>query len=159
MRALAATLHTIEIALTIPDNEAYTALTTLHRLGLEVVELQRAEIWRFETDAAISGERMLEQVRTLETIYNPNKHALRMRENDRPEPGEAWIEEPGHNVLLASARPIRISGRVLPGVTRAARALAWRLGGRDGAPAPSDIVDRAVRLLFRHSAFQRAVTT
>lgn len=143
---------TIEIALTIPDNEAYTALTTLQRLGLAIADVRRADVWRFEVDES-HADAFPGRVRTLETIYNPNKHELRMRENDRPGPGEAWIDEPGHGVLQA---PVRISGRELAGVRRATRYTAWRLRTSDGEPACAEIVERALNLLFCNSAFQRA---
>ncbi len=39
-------LRTVAIRLKIPDNEAYTALTALRRLGVDVGRLERAEIWQ-----------------------------------------------------------------------------------------------------------------
>jgi phosphoribosylformylglycinamidine (FGAM) synthase PurS component len=145
-------IRTIEIGLTIPDNEAYTALTTLQRLGFELEGLRRMDVWRFEIEPSYADS-LVEQVRTLETIYNPNKHELRVRTGDHPAPGEAWIEEPGHGVL---ERPVRISGRVLPGVERAARSVSWRLEAPGGKPASAEVVRRAVEILLCNPAFQKA---
>ena len=130
----------VEIVLTIPDNEAYTALTTLQRLGVEITDLRRADVWRFETQASQEAA-LIERVRTLETIYNPNKHKLRVLKHEAPEPGETWIDEPGCGAI---ERPVRISGRELPGVSRAVRYTGWRLFVGEGIPAPPEIVQRAV---------------
>jgi hypothetical protein len=145
-------IHTIEIGLTIPDNEAYTALTTLRHLGLELAGLRRKDLWRFEVEPSYA-ESFVDHVRTLETIYNPNKHELRVRTGDRPAPGEVWIEEPGHGVL---ERPVRISGRVLPGVERAVRSVSWQLEAPGGGPAGPEVVRRAVETLLCNPAFQKA---
>jgi hypothetical protein len=143
---------TIEIALTIPDNEAYTALTTLQRLGVEVSDLKRSDVWRFELEGAAKDIALLERVRTLETIYNPNKHELRVLDRDAREPGEVWIEEPGRGMIEG---PVRISGRELPGVARAVRYTGWRLFVGEGKPASAEIVRRAAETLLCHPAFQR----
>ncbi|HTV72548.1 MAG TPA: hypothetical protein VME66_02440 [Candidatus Acidoferrales bacterium] len=145
-------IQTIEIGLTIPDNEAYTALTTLQRLGVEIGGLRRADLWRFEL-AASAAESFVDHVRTLETIYNPNKHTLRVRHDERPACGEVWIDEPGHGVLES---PVRISGRVLPGVERAARSVSWHLQAPEGGPASAEVVRRAVEILLCNPAFQKA---
>jgi hypothetical protein len=76
-----------------------------------------------------------------------------VRTGDRPAPGEAWIEEPGHGVL---ERPVRISGRVLPGVERAQRFVSWQLEAPGGGPASSEVVRRAVEILLCNPAFQKA---
>ena len=41
-------LRTVAIKLKIPDNEAYTALSALRRLGIDITRVERAEIWSFE---------------------------------------------------------------------------------------------------------------
>jgi hypothetical protein len=143
----------VEIALTIPDNEAYTALATLQRLGLDIAELRRAEVWSFILRDDVDDVAFLERIRTLETMYNPNKNELRVLAQGSPELGEVWIDEPGHGIM---EEPVRISGRELQGVIRAVRLVSWRLFGRDGAPASPDVVDRASGMLLCNSAFQRA---
>ncbi len=142
----------VEITLTIPDNEAFTAFTTLHRLGLEIGELRRADVWCFELDG-IEPDALTERVRTLETIFNPNKHALRVRPAAQPEAGEVWIDEPGHGCL---EKPVRLSGRELTGVQRAQRYTAWRFFTKDERPVATELVDRAVELLLCNPAFQKA---
>jgi phosphoribosylformylglycinamidine (FGAM) synthase PurS component len=145
-------IQTIEIGLTIPDNEAYTALTTLQRLGVEVGGIRRADLWRFELDAAAAAT-FVDELQTLETIYNPNKHALSVRPDERPVRGEVWINEPGHGVLES---PVRISGRVLPGVERASRSVSWHLQAPDGNPVSAEVLRRAVEILLCNPAFQKA---
>ena len=41
-------IRCIEIALTIPDNEAETAASTLRRLGLPGIGVSRADLYRFD---------------------------------------------------------------------------------------------------------------
>jgi len=143
----------IEIALTIPDNEAYTALTTLQRLGAVISDLQRADVWRFEAEDGYETA-LIDRVRTLETMYNPNKHEMRVRDRDGREPGEVWIDDLGHDEI---ERPVVISGRELPGVVRAVRYMGWRLFVSEGRPAPTEVVRSAVATLLCHPAFQRAI--
>lgn len=143
----------VEITLTIPDNEAFTAFATLRRLGVEIGELRRAEVWCFELDG-IEPDALTERVRTLETIFNPNKHVLRVRSTAQPEAGEVWIDEPGHGCL---EKPVHLSGRELIGVRRAQRYTAWRLFTKDERPAPTEIVDRATDVLLCNPAFQKAM--
>jgi phosphoribosylformylglycinamidine (FGAM) synthase PurS component len=143
----------MEMSLKIPDNEAYTALTTLAALGVELAALRRADLWRFTVDDAAEAT-LTERVRTLETIYNPNKHELRMRGDERPEPGEVWVDEPGHGGL---ERPVRIAGKELTGVARVTHATAWRLTGKDGAPASPAVVEQAVKMLLCNPAFQKVI--
>ena len=91
------------VTLTIPDNEAFTALETLSRLGIDVARVVRADIWLFDVDATAgevdatagevdaSGGDLAVTIASIETIHNPNKHRLSERESDRPAPGEVWI--------------------------------------------------------------------
>lgn len=144
----------VEVALTIPDNEARTALTTLRRLGVDLGALERADLWLFEVDAGRETE-LLETVRSIETIFNPNKHALRVRDT-APGPGEAWLDEPGGPGRLAGP-PFVVAGRPLPGVARVDRYVAWRLRDRHGSPAAGKVVDRALETLLLNPAFQRAI--
>jgi hypothetical protein len=143
----------IEIELTIPDNEAYTAMTTLQRLGADISDLQRVDVWRFEAEDGYETA-LIDRMRTLETIYNPNKHKMRVRESDMREPGEVWIDDLGHGAI---ERPVVISGHELPGVMRAVRYTGWRLFVNKGHPAPMEMVQRAVATLLCHPAFQRAI--
>ena len=143
----------IEIALTIPDNEAYTAMTTLRRLGTEISDLQRADVWRFETEDGYEAA-LIDRMRTLETIYNPNKHELRER-GAVPEAGEVWIHEIAHGEEPGEG-PVRIAGRTLPGVNGIERFTVWRLADEAGAPAPAEAVARATETLLCNPAFQVA---
>jgi hypothetical protein len=70
----------VAIVLKIPDNEAYTALTALQRLGVPVSRVERSMIRRIRP-----GDE--------EPEINPNKHRLIELDADAPRPGELWIEE------------------------------------------------------------------
>ena len=145
----------VEVVLTIPDNEAETALTTLRRLGVHVDELRRSDLYRIEVEPEREGT-LLETLREIETIYNPNKHALRLRSDVAPQPGEAWIDE---LKTMDSARgPVYIAGRVLPGVWGLERLVAWQLSDSLGKPASAEVVARAAETLLCNPAFQRATT-
>jgi hypothetical protein len=137
--------RTVAIRLKIPDNEAYTALTALRRLGVEAARLERAEIWQFE-DAGKDGD-FAERVERNETLFNPNKHELHVLEEGRPREGEAWIEE-----LDATDEPVRVDG-----VTRARRYVGWRLFSDGLTPANASTVDAAIERLLCNPAIERAI--
>lgn len=143
----------LEVALTIPDNEALTALATLRRLGVDLGALERADLWLFEV-APDRVDELVETVRNTETIFNPSKHALQVRDSAVPQSGEAWLDEPA---IAARSGPLRVAGRLLPGVERAERFVAWRLRDRHGRPAAPEVVDRSLETLLCNPAFQRAI--
>ncbi len=145
----------IDVAPTIPDNEALTALATLRKLGVDLGGLERADVWRFDV-ASKAADSLVDAVRGIETIFNPNKHALSVREAVEPQAGEVWIDEPAAAVRFG-APPLRIAGRLLAGVDRVERFTAWRLRDRHGAPATREVVDRALETLLLNPAFQRAI--
>lgn len=142
--------RTFAISLTIPDNEAFTALETLDRLGIPIARVVRADIWQFDADDEASRD-LPSTIASIETIHNPNKHRLAERESDQPASGEVWIalrdEVPAHVV----------AGRAIPGVRAIRRRTSWRLlddSGRDVAPAA---LDRAVETFLCNPAFQVAI--
>ena len=149
--------RTFAVTLTIPDNEAFTALETLERLGVPVARVMRADIWQFDADADAAAEGaagdLAVAIASNETIHNPNKHRLAERESDRPVPGEVWIAS-------RDEAPTRlVAGRSIPGVRAIRRRTAWRLlddSGRDVAPAA---LDRAVETFLCNPAFQVAIKT
>jgi phosphoribosylformylglycinamidine (FGAM) synthase PurS component len=148
----------VEVVLTIPDNEAETARTTLQRLGVHVARLRRSDLYRIEVDAA-SESTLLDALREIETIYNPNKHALELRDDGAPRDGEVWIDEPRPALPASSAGDaVRVAGRVLPGVLQLERLVAWRLFDERDLPASPEVVARATETLLCNPAFQRATT-
>jgi phosphoribosylformylglycinamidine (FGAM) synthase PurS component len=152
----------VEVALTIPDNEAETALATLFRLGVALEALERADLYRFEVDEA-QQEALVATLLGLETIFNPNKHVMNVRADGAPQAGELWVEElhPGlpEGDADAPEGPVRIAGRLLPGVRRIERFTAWRLFESGRRPASPEVVARAAQTLLYNPAFQKALTT
>ncbi len=77
----------ITISLKIPDNEAFSALQALRRLGLPVARIERSDVYD-------------DGLRT-EARFNPNKHVSAPAESC-PRAGELWVEEldgeAGHRV-------------------------------------------------------------
>ena len=145
--------RTFAVSLTIPDNEAFTALETLGRLGVPVARVVRADIWLFDADADDAASDLAGTIASIETIHNPNKHRLAERESDRPASGEVWIAS------RDEAPASLVAGRSIPGVTAIRRRTAWRLlddSGRDVAPAA---LDRAVETFLCNPAFQVAIKT
>lgn len=72
-------MNLIAITLKIPDNEAYTALRALQRLGIAVARVQRSELY---TEHGVP-----------EGAFNPNKHVMITLSDVAPREGEIWVEE------------------------------------------------------------------
>ena len=138
------------ITLTIPDNEAFTALTTLNRMGLPVETAVRSDVWIASVDAE-QAEALDGTIRTIETIYNPNKHRLEVRADARPRPGEVWI------TALDETPAITVAGRTVAGVRGIVRRTAWRLLNLNGADVPASVLDRATESFLCNPAFQKAI--
>jgi len=141
---------TFAVALTIPDNEAFTALETLRRMGVGVGGVRRADIWTFDVDAAAAGT-LAEILAAIETVFNPNKHELVERLGSRPIAGEVWIA-PQDETVRAS-----VGGRVIPGVHGVQRRIAWQLLDEAGRIVDPAVLDRAVETFLCNPAFQKAI--
>ena len=126
----------VSISLKIPDNTAYTALVALRKLGVDVERVERSEIYFFaaESDPAT----LLRRIEADETIFNPNKHRIRLLDEAIPRPGEVWIE-----ALSDDART---------------SVVAWRLLATNGEPVAGAIVDAAIERLLCNPAIERAIT-
>jgi hypothetical protein len=138
------------VTLTIPDNEAYTALTALNRIGLPVEAAVRSDVWIATVDAARAAA-LDGIIGTIETIYNPNKHRLEVRTDAGPRPGEVWIT--AHDETPA----ITVAGRTVDGVRGIVRRTAWRLLDERGVDVPPDVLDRATESFLCNPAFQKAL--
>lgn len=123
----------VAIALKIPDNEAYTALVALRRLGVGVERVQRAVIYRF--DDADDVDALRDRIVCDESIFNPNKHRLTVLQAAVPRPGELWIEP--------------LDGR--------GKTVAWRLSHDDGAPVERAVLELAAERLLCNPAIERAI--
>jgi hypothetical protein len=138
------------ITLTIPDNEAFTALTALARMGLPVESAVRSDVWIATVEvahaAALDGT-----IGTIETVYNPNKHRLEIRSDARPRPGEVWIT--AHDETPA----ITVAGRTVAGVRGMVRRTAWRLLDQHGDDVPAGVLERATESFLCNPAFQKAI--
>lgn len=150
-------IRCIEIALTIPDNEAETAASTLRRLGLPGIGVSRADLYRFDVGPEGEGPALLDAVRRIEPLFNPNKHVLRERAA-APEAGEVWVHEIAHEGAPREGQ-VRIAGRTLPGVRGIERFTVWRLDDESGAPASGEAVAKAAETLLCNPAFQVATTS
>jgi phosphoribosylformylglycinamidine (FGAM) synthase PurS component len=139
------TTRTVAVKLKIPDNEAYTALTALRRLGIDLARLERAEIWALEDDGN-AGD-FLQRVERNEALFNPNKHELHLVDTGKPGAGEVWIESVG-----TSEKPVRVER-----VTRGRRYVGWRLFAQPHTPADTGTVSAAVERLLCNPAIERAI--
>ena len=128
-------MKAVSISLKIPDNTAYTALVALRKLGVDVDRVERSEIYFFadESDPAT----LLRRIEADETIFNPNKHRVRLLDETTPRAGEVWIED------LGAPNPTIV---------------AWRLLAANGEPATGAMVDAAIERLLCNPAIERAVT-
>ena len=127
----------VSIALKIPDNTAYTALVALRRLGVAVARVERDEIWLADDDGDEAA--LYRRIEADETIFNPNKHRVRILSSVSPAEGEVWIE------------PLAAGGK-------GPDAVAWRLLDESGAPVARAVLDCAIERLLCNPAIERAVT-
>lgn len=128
-------MRAVAISLKIPDNTAYTALVALRKLGVDVERVERSEVRFFDDEE--NSETLLRRIEADETIFNPNKHRIRLLDEAIPGAGEVWIE------------PLCHPERVI---------VAWRLVTSNGTPADPAVVDAAVERLLCNPAIERAVT-
>jgi len=142
------------ISLKIPDNEAYTTLTALKRLGVDVARVERSEIWRLQDDG--EAQTFAERVERNETIFNPNKHRLTVLGASEPRAGEVWIATLRQG---GGANEIRehLGGRPIAGVTRAEWFVGWRLFDQSGNPAGAEMLAAAVERLLCNPAIEKAI--
>jgi phosphoribosylformylglycinamidine (FGAM) synthase PurS component len=141
----------VAIRLKIPDNEAFTALSALQRLGVPARRLERNEVWIFNDEGSETD--FVRRVESNETLFNPNKHQLTVLEDAHPRGGEAWIEELGAHDDVRG----HLGGKGIHGVTRARRYVGWRLFGDDNSPASPALVHDAVTRLLCNPAIERAI--
>ena len=143
--------NVVAIGLKIPDNEAYTALVTLRRLGVEVARLERNEIWHFG-DSGAAGT-LAARVESNETIFNPNKHRLVVLDRALPRAGEVWIDKiDAHDEVRE-----HLGGKGIEGIESARRYVGWRLFDAHGTPVPRETVGTAVERLLCNQAIERAI--
>ncbi len=142
--------RTIAISLKIPDNAAYTTLTTLQRLSVDVAHVERSEIWVVEDEGA--RDDFIARIESNETIFNPNTHRLADLGVDRPRPGEVWIAEHGAH---DEARE-HLGGKRIAGISQPRRFVAWRLLDRRGAAVDASVVRMAAERLLCNPAIEMA---
>jgi phosphoribosylformylglycinamidine (FGAM) synthase PurS component len=133
----------IRITLTIPDNEARTAYSTLRRLGVAVGQLERADLYLYSGE--LEADAVTTAVKHNEAMFNENMHELSIRQSAAPVHGELWVLED---------RPAYFS---LGAFGRVARLRAWRLLSMAGAPADEATVAEAAEVLLCNPAVQRRV--
>jgi phosphoribosylformylglycinamidine (FGAM) synthase PurS component len=138
-------LHTVAIRLKIPDNTAFSALTALRRLGVQVDRVERADIWQFAGPG--SSEDVATSVKRNESLFNPNKHVLEVLDSASPRAGETWIS----NISSAGDVPSSSKGA-------AKHYVAWRLFGAEDRPADKATVASAIEKLLCNPAIERAIT-
>lgn len=146
--------HAFAIFLAIPDNEAATALATLQRLEIPCAQIARAGVHVFGMDEDVEIASLERSLRTIATIYNPNKHRLRPLPQPRPLPGEVWITS---SEIPPQRERVVIGGVELHGVHSAWQATSWRLRDAAGQDVPPEVLGRAVETLLCNPAFQRAI--
>ncbi|MBV9718038.1 MAG: hypothetical protein JOZ77_01870 [Candidatus Eremiobacteraeota bacterium] len=126
----------VSISLKIPDNTAYTALVALRRLDVAVDRIERSDIWLMDDGGDI--ESLRKRVISDETVFNPNKHRLRLLDGLAPGDGAVWIAS------------------LVPGCGPAA--VAWQLFDASGRAVGDDVLDAAIERLLCNPAIDRAIT-
>jgi phosphoribosylformylglycinamidine (FGAM) synthase PurS component len=149
------TRRAVSISLKIPDNEAYTALVALRRLGVDVESVERSEIFVF--DEAGDADALVAQITADERIFNPNKHRLSVLDSPKPRWGEVWIEP------LCHPERVTLSGverrRATQDPIGERYATSWRLFAPRGTPVKRHVLEAAIDRLLCNPAIDRAVTS
>ncbi len=127
---------------TIPDNEARTAFSTLRRLGVALLGLERAVLLLL--DEAHAPADALRAVRADESIFNVNTQQVATEIVSEPKPGQVWV---------ATDIPDEVA---IAGLGVARRLTQWTLTGMSG-PADSQTVQEAVAALLCNPAVQHVV--
>ena len=138
------------ISLKIPDNEAYTALTALRRLGVNAERVERSEIWCVDDHG--DPDDFAQRMERNETIFNPNKHRLTVLERSTPRPGEVWICEIGAHDEVRE----HLGGKTIAGITQARRYVGWRLLDAHAQPVSHDVLAAATERLLCNPAIEKA---
>ena len=146
----------VAISLKIPDNEAYTTLTALRRLGVDVAKLERSEVWRVEDSG--DGATFVSRMESNETIFNPNKHRLVVLDSPKPRDGEVWIAQ-RENETEKPHDEVRehLGGKVIPGIGKPRRYVGWRFLRADGTPESSDMLRAAAERLLCNPAIETPI--
>jgi phosphoribosylformylglycinamidine (FGAM) synthase PurS component len=147
------TRRAVSIALKIPDNEAYTALVALRRLGVEVERVERSEIFLFDDDGNVDA--LVARITADETIFNPNKHRVSVLETVKPRWGEVWIEP---RVILSPSTPLGVN-LVEGGRATHRFAVAWQLFDARGTPVKRPVLETAIERLLCNPAIDRPLTS
>jgi hypothetical protein len=151
----------VAIRLKVPDNTAYTALTTLQGLGVNVARIERSRILLCHPEgathqhheeaakkchpeeaalsAAVSKDALENRIKRDESIFNPNIHALEILDGNTPREGELWIEPLEPTAATTNA------------------AVGWRLFSQDGTPADRETLQTAAERLLCNPAIERAL--
>ena len=143
--------RTVAISLKIPDNAAYTTLTTLVRLKVGVAHVERSEVWQVEDDG--DPRDFLMRMESNETIFNPNKHRIADLGIDEPRPGEVWIAD--HEKHDETRE--HLGGKKISGISQARRYVGWRLLDSKGAPVAASVVRAAAEALLCNPAIETAL--
>ena len=144
------TRRTVAISLKIPDNAAFTALTALRRIGLELGDVDRREIWQLEDAGA--PETLIARVSANPAMFNPNKHRIVALEHQQPQAGETWVSQAGQHDEVRE----HLGGTGIDGILRATRAVGWRLRDRHGDPVERATLVAAVESLLCNPAVEVA---
>jgi phosphoribosylformylglycinamidine (FGAM) synthase PurS component len=144
------TQRVVAIGLKIPDNEAYTALVALRRLGVDVDKVERSDVWRFEDTG--NKATFEQRLRANEAIFNPNTHQLTILDSAVPRAGEVWISRSDETDSAGVLGGIK----AVADVARVERCIGWRLSGADGAPVPKQTLVDAVERLLCNPAIEKA---
>ena len=139
------------VTLTIPDNEAYTALTTLARMGVPVDAAVRAESVSLRVDAehaAALDRTHRARSRRFTTRTSIGSRCAATPARDRARSGSPPVDE-------APAIPHRGAHRRRRAGRRAPHGLA--AVDERGADVPAEVLDRATETLLCNPAFQRAI--
>lgn len=143
------------VELRIPDNTAFTVLTTLRHLGYEELQrVERSEHFMLSVEDSADPEAVMRQLARVELVFNPNKHRLSYATAESPPASppqfEALVRDRDENndrlvALIAGTFGVRS----LRGLTRA---VGWRL--YDSEPAGRERLEWACRALLANTVSQ-----
>lgn len=147
----------IAIELIIPDNTAFTVLTSLRHLGYpELARVERSEHVFLVVGAGVSADKVVDELSHAEVLFNPNKHRMSYATENagdfEPAQFEALVRDRDEN--NGPLQDLLVTTFGMASLLGLERAIGWRLYEAKGHAA-RDRLEWACAALLCNPVSQR----